>query len=126
MKRNPAHLPGLIGHFKDATLSLWKTDLPQGHSLDGALPAVEIADLELTSAKLFVVADTAQQFVDRLHGGYSRSGNCARGSRNVMERAWPGTRPMNPRSSRVAIVWWMAAGEVRKYRWMSPSAGGMP
>jgi hypothetical protein len=72
------------------------------------------------------MAEARQQFVDRLHGGYSRSGNSARVSRNLMERAWPGTRSISPPFVRVTIIWWMPGGEVWKYPRMSASAGATP
>jgi hypothetical protein len=55
-----------------------------------------------------------QQFVDRLHRGYSKSGNWARGSRSLIERACPDTLSMSPRFSKVRIIWWMDGGEVWK------------
>ena len=114
VKRNTPQVAGFVQYLKNPTLVFREGDFLKGHLVNGAFPAIELADLEPAPAKLPVVADAGQQFVDRLHGGYSRSGNCARGSRNVMERARPGTRPMNPRFSRVTIIWWMAGGEVWK------------
>jgi hypothetical protein len=101
---NTARLAGLVHDLKNPTLALRETDLLEGDPVDRAISTVEIPDLEVRPAKLPVVPDARQQFMDRCHGGYSRSGNCARVSRNLIERAWPGTRTMNPRFSRVMII----------------------
>ena len=63
----------LVQHLKDPALGRRKRDLPQCYPVDGALPAVEIADLEIARAEGAVVPDAGQQFVDGLHGGYSKS-----------------------------------------------------
>jgi pimeloyl-ACP methyl ester carboxylesterase len=126
VERNPPQLPGLIRHFKDATLAFREHDRLECHPAECTLPAIEVADFKLAAAKFLIPTDACQQFVDGLHGGYSRSGNCSRVSRNLTERAWPGTRSMNPRFVRVTIICWVAGGEVWKYRWMSASAGATP
>ncbi len=73
VERNPPRLTRFVQHCKHAPLTFGEGDFLQGDSPDRALDAVEKSDLELTGAELRVVADAGQQFVDGLHGGYSRS-----------------------------------------------------
>jgi len=77
VKRNTPHLAGFVQYLKNAALACREADLLEGDLVNGALPAVEIADLELAPAKLPVVADAAQQFVDRLYGGDSGAGRAS-------------------------------------------------
>jgi hypothetical protein len=60
VERNSPPLPGFVCYLKDTPLAFWEMDLPEGHALDRALPAVEIADLEFGAAEGLVVANAGQ------------------------------------------------------------------
>jgi len=68
MKRYLPHLGSFVHQFKDAAFAFRKDNVLQSDSMNRALLAVEITDLEPTLAKLPVMTDAGQQFVDRCHG----------------------------------------------------------
>ena len=77
MERNPPKLSGLIQKLKGAALTRWKYNLLKRDTVNLAFPSIPIADLKPASAKFLVVADAAQQFVDRRHAGPKVSGHKA-------------------------------------------------
>ena len=77
VKRNTPQVAGFVQYLKNPTLVFREGDFLKGHLVNGAFPAIELADLEPAPAKLPVVADAAQQFVDRLHGGDSKAGRAS-------------------------------------------------
>jgi len=68
VERNPPKLSGFVQKFKSASLTRWKSNLVKWDTVNPALPSIQITDLKLALAKLFVVTDSAHQFVDRRHG----------------------------------------------------------
>jgi hypothetical protein len=65
--RNPPKPTGFIQKFKGAAFTRWKYNLLKWDTVNPAFPSIPIADLKPASAKFLVVADAAQQFVDRRH-----------------------------------------------------------
>jgi hypothetical protein len=77
VERNPPKLTGFIQKLKGAAVTRWKYNLLKWDTVNPAFPSIPIADLKAASAKFLVVADAAQQFVDRRHAGPKVSGHKA-------------------------------------------------
>ena len=59
MERNPPDLSGFVPQFKHPGLVFREGDLAHGNSVNRPVDAIQIPDLELATAKLWVVADAA-------------------------------------------------------------------
>ncbi len=74
VERDPPKLPGFIQEFKSAALTRGKHNLLKWDPVDRAFHSIKIANLKPALAKLLVVTDAAQEFVDRRHAGPTVSG----------------------------------------------------
>ena len=83
VERNPPKLTGFIQKLKGAALARRKYNLLKGDAVNPAFPSIPIANLKPASAKFLVVADAAEQFVDRRHAGPEVSGQCCEESLKV-------------------------------------------
>ena len=83
VERNPPKLTGFIQKLKGAALTRRKYNLLKGDAVNPAFPSIPIANLKPASAKFLVVADAAEQFVDRRHAGPEVSGQCCEESLKV-------------------------------------------
>ncbi len=83
-----------------ATFALWTCHAPAGES-NKPLPVKEATDRFASGG----TAINVWRF-ERGKGGslYSKSGNSSRGSSKRIDRAWPGSRSMKPRFSRVRTI----------------------
>lgn len=71
VERNAPRDTALINEFEHSALPLRKGDLMERDEADDAFHPVEVTDLEAGLAKVRIVADAGQQFVDGLHGSCS-------------------------------------------------------
>jgi len=76
VERNPPKPTGFIQEFKSAALTGWKYNLLKWDAVNPAFPSIPKAELKAASAKFLVVANAAQQFLDRRHPLPKVGGQC--------------------------------------------------